>query len=70
MTELTNQNSEFATLLAIARMGFSVVPIGMVHKDKGMGLLYMDMDGLRFQPDDGKEPLKITWEEFDKSDGE
>lgn len=59
-------SSELSMLIATARMGFNVVPIGMAHNDKGTGLLYMDDNGLRFVPDNGNEPMQMTWEQFDK----
>lgn len=63
---LTSENSELTNLIATARMGFSVVPVGINHAEKGVGLLYMNGEGLRFEPTDGKEPLILTWGEFDK----
>lgn len=57
-------NSELLSLIALARMGFSMVPVHIRHKHKGDGMLYMDGDGMRFVPSDSTETLIITWEQF------
>ncbi len=61
-------SSELGMLALTAQMGFDVVPVFMEHNEKGAGMLYMNADGLRFEPDNKTEPLVITWEEFNKED--
>lgn len=56
--------THFGNMVALARMGFKVVPRMVEHHTKGTGTLYMDGDGLRFEPFEG-EPFILTWEDFD-----
>lgn len=60
------EGTHFGNMVALARMGFNVVPRAITHGEKGDGLLYMSGEGVRFEPfDTTKTPLTLTWEQFD-----
>lgn len=61
-----NGGTHLGMMVQIARWGGAVVPSMMTHCEKGIGTLYMDGDGIRFEPfDKAHAPLILTWEEFD-----
>lgn len=65
--DMRDEATHFGTMMALARMGFNIVPSIIHHKEKGYGSLYMDGEGLRFVPTDSKHSeMVITWEQFDR----
>lgn len=61
---MSERGSHLGMMAAIAQLGFPAAPSRMKHRDKGHGTLMMDGEGLRFYPDNGNEPLVITWQDF------
>lgn len=49
----------------LAQYGLEVGPDRLVHDEKGPGVLYMDANGIRFEPDDkAQEPVVKSWQDM------
>ena len=57
-------DTHFGMMATMSRMGFSVVPRVIKHGEKGLGTLFMDGEGIRFEPLDGSDPISATWGEI------
>lgn len=61
-----NEGTQLGMKVALARLGFRMVPNMINHAEKGPGMLHMDGGGIRFEPfNSDTTPLVLTWEEFD-----